>query len=88
MSASTFMLENHRELFRDEASFDHFVEAVKAASSTDLALIFARHEIIGAVLSPQAAKQVLCERMVHSIAKNPELLSEIEDRLVNERIVD
>lgn len=88
MSNSAFTLETHRELFRDAASFDAFIEAVKQASHKDMALILARHEIIGAVLSPQATKQVLSDRMVHSLARNPELLSQMAERIQNDKIVE
>ena len=88
MSQTAFTMEAHRALFRDDASFCAFVDAIKSASRTDLSLIFAGQEIIGAVLSPKAAKKVLSERMVLSIAKNPSLLSEIADRIVNDEIVE
>ena len=86
--SSTFLLEKHLNLFRDEQSFSEFVNALKSASKGDFTLVLTKHEIIGAVLSASATKKVLCDRMVQSIARNPELLSEMADRIENDKIVE
>ena len=82
------VLDEFKQLFRDEASYAEFAGCMKKASQHDLAAIFSGNELIGTFLSPQATKDVLYERMLKRIAEKPELLAEIASRLQEDDIVE
>lgn len=85
--SGAFILEEHKNLFKDESSYNAFLAAFKDATQKGLAVVLSGSDVIGAVLSPSCTKQVLMDRMVQSIAKKPELLADLAARM-NEPIVD
>jgi hypothetical protein len=82
------ILDDYRSLFRDDASFDRFVQAVSARLEHDLSPVISKERVLGAILSPEATKEVLYERMIRRISDAPEILDQIRDRIENDEIVD
>lgn len=82
------VLDEHKNLFRDEESFDQFVKVLTNLLGQDFSPVIAEETVLGAVLSPEATKEVLYERMIRKISSSPEVLDEIRDRIENEEIVD
>jgi len=86
--SSTIKLDDYRDLFRDSESFSKFINAFRKASSGDLTMLMASNEVVGSVMSPQATKDVIYDRMIQRMASKPGLLEEIADRIDNDEIVD
>lgn len=85
---SPLVLDEHRKLFRDEASFREFVRILSQQLGKDLSPVISNEEVLGAMLSPEATKEMLSERMMRRIATSPEILDEIMDRMEIDEIVD
>ncbi|QDU36356.1 hypothetical protein Mal4_06410 [Maioricimonas rarisocia] len=81
-------LETYRNLFPDDASFNQFVERIVSDLQFDLRPIMVGEKMLGLTLSPEGAKDVLYERMVSRMAKDPSVLSDLADRLENDDIVE
>ncbi|MFG0297661.1 MAG: hypothetical protein ACF8PG_17280 [Maioricimonas sp. JB045] len=81
-------LETYRNLFPDDASFDRFVERLVSDLQFDLRPIMVDGRMLGLTLSPEGAKDVLYDRMVSRMAKDPSVLSDLADRLENDEIVE
>ena len=82
------ILDEYRPLFRDAGSFDQFVLAVTSRLVHDLAPVISNERVLGAILSPDATKEVLVERMIRRISSAPEILDEIRYRIEKDEIVD
>ena len=83
------ILDEYRSLFRDDGSFEQFVQAVTSRLEHDLSPIISRERgVLGAILSPETTKEVLYERIIRRISESPEILDEIRDRIENDEIVD
>lgn len=85
---SPFVLDEHRGLFRDEESFARFVTLFSSQMGQDFSPVISGDAILGAVLSPEATKDFLYERMIRRMSSNPKLLDEIRDRIENDEIVE
>jgi len=85
---NALILEEYRDLFRDQEAFAKFVEEVRGKLENDFSPILLGSEVLGAFVSPEAAKEVIYERIIGRIAKEPKLLDDIKDRLENDEIVD
>jgi hypothetical protein len=81
-------LDEYKNLFRDDASFDRFVAMLKGASGSSTLPIFSGRQLLGGIASPLAMKEYLSERFLKRIAEKPELLEEIADRLENDEVVE
>ena len=62
------ILDECRSLFRDDDALETFVKAIR--DRPDFTPIMLDDELIGALLSPTAAKEVLYNRLVHSCSAN------------------
>jgi len=82
------VLDKHRNLFRDDESFGQFVQILTDRLSQDFSPVLSEQRVLGAVLSPEATKEVLYERMIRRISDSPQVLDEIRDRIENDQIVD
>ena len=82
------ILDKLIHLFKDKSAFDQFVAAFGEAAQGDLSLVLVDNQSVGAVLSPEAAKEILYERLVKRIASSPEAIDEIRNRIENDDIVD
>lgn len=81
-------LSDYRHLFKDEHAFETFVARFSAELTSDLIPVKAERTVLGAVLSPAGVKEVLYERIVGRLARHPDILTELEDRLKNDDIVE
>ncbi len=81
-------LDQHKDLFRNEAAFLQFAQMFGEALTHDLRPIMCGERIIGSSLSPGATKDYLYDRMVRRIAERPELLAELTDRIEHDDIVE
>ena len=82
------VLDEYRNLFRDDSCFDHFVKSVSDRLEQDLLPIILKERVLGAILSPEATKEMLYERMIRRISQSPEILDKLKDRIENDEIVD
>lgn len=85
MSNAVFVLRE--SLFKDQATFEQ-VRQFFRESETDIVPVVSDHEIIGAFLSPEAAREVISERVLRRLSEKPELLDELVNRLENDDIVE
>lgn len=81
-------LDKYEGLFKDAGSFQSFVLSFKSDLGSDLSPIVANHEVVGAIVSPEATKDVLCARLAKKLSDCPGILDEIRDRLEHDDIVD
>ena len=84
----SLILDEHRNLFKDQESFDQFLQILATNLGQDSSLVLSGGRVLGTVLSPEATKEILYERMIRGISKSPEVLDEIRDRIENDEIVD
>lgn len=83
-----FLLDECRPLFKDELRYQEFLALLIGKLKSDFSPVIAGKEVLGAVLSPHAVKEVLYERMIQKLSESPTVLEEIKDRLENDRIVE
>lgn len=81
-------LDEFTYLFRDSQSYEQFVQQIEHHLQGDFAPLMVRKTVIGSVLSAEATKEVLYERLIKTISKSPKLLDEIQDRIEKDEIVD
>jgi hypothetical protein len=81
-------LDKYEGLFKDPTSFQNFVSDFTSDLSSDLVPVIANHEVVGAIVSREATKDVLCARLVKKLSECPQILDEIKDRIENDEIVD
>lgn len=83
------ILEDHKALFRDDASFEKLVAAFKeAVEQSDAPLVLANSEVLFAAISPEDAQEMLCRRIVHRLAKNPGIMDTLMNRLDSDDFVE
>lgn len=68
------VLDEHKNLFRDEESYDQFVKVLSNLLSQDFSPVIAEDTVLGATLSPEATKEFLYERMIRKISTSPKVL--------------
>ncbi|MCA9262373.1 MAG: hypothetical protein KDA60_00930 [Planctomycetales bacterium] len=81
------VLDEYRELFKDDDAFAFFVDAFRSRIS-DWAPVLSKEEILGAVMSPEMTKEMLCGRIIQKLVQSPKTLDEIRERLEGNDIVD
>lgn len=82
------VLEEHKNLFRDEQSYEQFVQLLASVLGQDMSLIMSRDQVLGAILSPEATKEVLYDRIIRKVSSSPSILEDLRDRIENDEIVD
>lgn len=65
---NSLILEEHRQLFKDDASFNKFVDSIGRSMTSDFATLISNEKVLGSVLSPEATKEFLYERMIRRIS--------------------
>lgn len=85
---NAFILEDHRKLFRDDEAFSSFVQLIRAKLSDDFSPVMSDKEVLGAFVSSEAAKEMIFDRIAKRLSKDPSTLSDVRDRLENDKIVD
>lgn len=84
---SPLVLDECKSLFRDDAGYEEFVSWLINKLGHDFSPVIAGKNVLGSVLSPEATKEVLYDRMIQRISESPSILDEIKDRL-NDEIVE
>lgn len=82
------ILDQHRGLFKDSASYEAFIQILTEGLGHDLSPIMSDQHVLGAVLSAEATKEMLYERVIKRLSQRPELFDEIKSRIENDEIVD
>lgn len=82
------VLDEHRALFKDDDCFSQFVQILATRLGQDFSPVISNQRVLGAVLSPEATKEVLYERMIQRLSNSPKVLDELKDRILNDEIVD
>jgi hypothetical protein len=76
------MLDNYQDLFKDDTCYRRFVSVFqKAFTQHGMPLVFAGKEIVFTALSPESTKKLLSDRILRRLSKDPELLTELQQRL-------
>ncbi len=89
MSAAAIILDEHKSLFKDEASYRQFVKLLRSTiSQNTMPLILADRELLFTAVSPDATKEILSERILKRLWENPDLLDELTSRLESDEIVE
>jgi hypothetical protein len=89
MALKVTHLENLRKDFVSEEAFASFVGLLRDSMKSDgLNAYFFEQELIGAVLSPTAAKEALSSRIREKLLTSPKLLNEILESLESDDIVE
>ena len=83
-------LNQHKGLFKDEASYQEFVAIFQqACGNGGLPMVLDdTDEVLFTAISPDCAKEILCNRILERMGENPRLVDELMDRLENDPIVD
>jgi hypothetical protein len=82
------VLDECRPLFRDDGRYEEFVAWLAKKLGKDFSPVLAGQKVLGSVLSPEATKEVLYDRMIQRISGSPSILDDIRDRLENDEIVE
>tara|TARA_R110002049_G_scaffold4601_5_gene32151 strand:+ start:219942 stop:220217 length:276 start_codon:yes stop_codon:yes gene_type:complete len=85
---SALILDEYKNLFRDDKSYLRFVRVLEDRLRDDFSPVFSDTEVLGAFLSSDAAKDVIYDRLVQRMGKNPELLDELKRRIEDDKSVD
>jgi hypothetical protein len=84
-----FNLQDHLSRFKGKAEYDAFVADFRRSLQQEEALVAADgNEVLGSILSPEAAKEILYVRLRRTIASNPKALDEIKASFEDESLVD
>ena len=68
---NALILDDMKPLFKNGESYERFVAELTSRLGNDLSPIMADDQVIGSVLSPEATKDVMFERLAKSIRRNP-----------------
>ena len=85
---STVVLDQYIGLFKSEAAYDEFTNAIASGLGHDMRVIMVRGRVIGAALSAEGAKEVLYQRLVKHLCENPNTVDKLTKRLSEDLIVD
>lgn len=88
MATAVQNIEQFRKYFPDEEAFRAFANEFEKMFSSGLTAFFAGQRILGGILTPEAAKELLYARLRDKIIARPQLLSEIANSLESDDIVD
>jgi hypothetical protein len=82
------VLDECKPYFRDETCYEEFVTWLISKLGHDFSPVIARQRVLGSLLSAEATKEILYDRMIQRISESPTILDDIKDRLENDEIVD
>ena len=89
LTSPAIILDEHKGLFKDEASYARFIDILRSSITSDtMPIVLAEHELLFTAVPPGATKDILAERIVRRLWENPGLLDDIRDRLENDDIVE
>lgn len=82
---SVIMLDEMKDLFRDEDASRKFIATFREAMEGDrMPLVIVGKEVLCTVMSPETTQDLLCERIIGRLSANPNLLESIKERLDDE----
>jgi hypothetical protein len=82
-------LDQHKRLFRDEASYNQFIQLFRDAfTEGQTPMVIDDENVLFAAISNQAATEMLAERILDRLGENPSLMDDLTNRLENDPIVD
>ena len=83
------VLEDHRSLFRNDDAFKQFLGALEAkVSKHGFTPIWGNDRLIGTAIDAATAKLMMQESVLRTIASDPKIMDDIEDRILNDAIVE
>lgn len=82
------VLDECRSLFKDDTHYAEFVTWLTTKLGQDFSPVISDKKVLGSVLSPEATKEVLYNRMIQKISESPSILDDIKDRLENDKVVE
>lgn len=85
---NALIMEEYRDLFKSPESFCEFVNAIREKSADDFSPVLSGQEVIGSIMSPEATKDFILDRLVRRLSKKPGTFSEIQRRIECDKIVD
>lgn len=85
---NALILDEHRRLFRDDGAFEEYVQLIRDTLRDDFAPVVSDKEVLGAVVSPEAAKEMIFDRIAKRLAQHPSMLADVKNRLETNAIVD
>lgn len=89
MTTSPMMLDEHKDLFKSEQAFEQFVERMNSSlADAPMLAVFSNKKLLFTVVSPDATKDVLYERILRQLSDDPSILDDIQHRIENEEIVE
>ena len=80
-------LGRFKHLFKDESSYEEFVTGLRESLRYDLRPIMSNSEVLGASLSAEGIKDVLYDRFVRALSRNPSLIDKLTERIQDDEIV-
>jgi hypothetical protein len=88
-ASPAIILDEYKDLFKDEASYARFVGLLRASINENaMPIVLAEREFLFTAVPPGATKEILSERIIRRLWENPGLLDDIRDRLENDPIVE
>jgi len=84
---SALILDEYEGLFRDHESFTKFVQVLEEKLRDDFSPVLSKAEILGAFLSSEATKDVIYDRLIQRMGRNPDLLDELKRRIEDDKTV-
>ena len=86
---SVIILDEHKDLFKDEASFNKLIGVFKAALDQNaMPMVLSTRELLFTAISPEMTKEVLAERILKRFWENPDRLDELRRRLESGELVE
>lgn len=87
--STVFILDKYKPFFKDEESYRQFArEFSGAGKESAMRLVLVNEEAVGAFISLDEAMERLRNRIVLRLAKNPDTLDLLKNRLQSEDIVE
>ena len=82
---SVIMLDEMKDLFRDEDASRKFVATFREAmKGSRMPLVIVGKEVLCMAISPETTQDLLCERIIGRLSTNPNLLESIKEGLEDE----
>ena len=74
---SIIILDDHKDLFKDEASFHQLVSIFRTAlDQNSMPMVLSTKELLFTAISPDMTKEILAERILKGFWENPERLNQ------------
>jgi hypothetical protein len=89
MSVAVIRLDQHRELFKNDAAIHRLAELFRSIfEKNETPLVMFEDGVVFTAVSPNAMKSLLYERLGRAVAKDPEFVTRLQARIESDPIVD